>query len=160
GAAAIQRATGARVYAHVDDAGTVEAGEIRGRARHRSAGVANWLIYQLFIKRTSPRFAPVVVDERLRDGDVLPLGGGLEVIHTPGHSAGHVALLLHRESVLIAGDLCATFAGLGYSTVYEDREQGRQSILRAAGFPFDTAVFGHGKPLKGKASERLRAKFA
>ena len=159
-AADIQRATGARVYAHVDDAGPIEAGAILNRARHLSPGLINRLVYQLFIKRTSHLFSGVVVDQRLRDGDVLPLAGGVEVIHTPGHSAGHVALLLHRDSVLIAGDICANMTGLDYSTVYEDRDVGRQSILRAAGFTFNKAVFGHGGAVKQGASQKLRARFA
>lgn len=158
-AAEVQRATGARVYAHVDDAPPIEAGAIQGRARHLSPGILNWVLFQLFIKRGSPLFAAVPVDEKLHDGDVLPLGGGLEVIHTPGHSTGHIALLLRTEGVLIAGDLCANMLGLDYSTVYEDREVGRQSILKAAALGFDKAVFGHGGPVLAGASQKLQAKF-
>jgi glyoxylase-like metal-dependent hydrolase (beta-lactamase superfamily II) len=33
------------------------------------------------------------IDERIKDGDVLPIAGGIEVIHTPGHSKGHISLL-------------------------------------------------------------------
>lgn len=160
GAAEMHQATGARVYAHVDDAPPIEQGAILNRPRHLSPGMLNWLLYQLFIKRASHLFPAVAVDEKLRDGDVLPLAGGLQVIHTPGHSTGHIALLLRQEGVLIAGDLCANMMGLDYSTVYEDRELGRQSILKAAGFAFDHAVFGHGGPLLQDANTKLRQKFA
>lgn len=160
GAAEIQQATGARVYAHADDAPPIEQGAILGRPRHRTPGIVHWIVYQLFIKPASHLFARVPVDEKLHDGDVLPLGGGLEVIHTPGHSAGHIALLLRNEGVLIAGDICANMMGLDYSTVYENREMGRQSILKAAGFAFDQVVFGHGKPLTVGANQKLREKFA
>lgn len=41
----------------------------------------------------------------LSDGDRIDLGGRtLEVIHTPGHAPGHVALLDRDARVLIAGD--------------------------------------------------------
>ena len=82
------------------------------------------------------------------------------MIHTPGHSAGLVALLLQNEGVLIAGDLCAHVMGLAYSTLYEDIALGRQSLLKAAALPFDTAIFGHGGPLHGQANCKLQKKFA
>lgn len=149
-----------RVYAHTADAEPIRHGAILNRPRHLSPGALNWVLYQLFIKRASHLFAAVPVDELLHHADVLPVAGGLEVIHTPGHSTGHICLLLRREGVLIAGDLCANMLGLDWSTVYEDREQGRQSILKTAEYPFEQAVFGHGKPLGAGANQQLRAKFA
>jgi glyoxylase-like metal-dependent hydrolase (beta-lactamase superfamily II) len=117
------------------------------------------LVFNLFIKKMSAAIPPVKVDEWLTDQQLLPLAGGLRVVHTPGHSAGHVALLLEQEGVLIAGDLCANMAGLAYSTVYEDLPQGRQSILQAAALPFDQAVFGHGSALQKQANRKLKERF-
>jgi glyoxylase-like metal-dependent hydrolase (beta-lactamase superfamily II) len=44
------------------------------------------------------------VDRVLRDGDHLPFCGGVTVIHTPGHTAGHICLYHHASRTLIAGD--------------------------------------------------------
>ena len=38
-------------------------------------------------------FPAVSVGEELTDGQVLPIAGGLRVVHTPGHTMGHIALL-------------------------------------------------------------------
>lgn len=157
-AAELKQRLNARVYAHADEASILEQGG-GPRPRYLTPGVANWLIFNLFIKSASRSIAPVLVDERVADNAVLPLAGGLRAIHTPGHSAGHMALLLEREGVLIAGDICANAAGLGYSTVYEDLAVGRQSILKAAELSFDQAVFGHGGPVTGQASAKLNEKF-
>jgi glyoxylase-like metal-dependent hydrolase (beta-lactamase superfamily II) len=47
----------------------------------------------------------------LEEGDRVDLGGReLTVLHTPGHSPDHVALLLEREGVLFAGDAVSTGA--------------------------------------------------
>ena len=62
--------------------------------------------------------------------------------------------------MLIAADLCAHALGLAYSTLYEDRALGQQSIRKAAALSFDTAVVGHGGPLRGAANHKLREKFA
>jgi glyoxylase-like metal-dependent hydrolase (beta-lactamase superfamily II) len=157
-AADIKRQTNARVYAHHTDAQLLEQG-ISGRPLTLTPGLVNKLIYQLVIKGPATTVAPVTVEEKLSDGDIIPLLGGIQVVHTPGHSAGHMALLLPSEGVLIAADLCSHVIGLAYSTLYEDRTLGRQSILKTSNLPFETAVFGHGRPLQGEANKQLRAKF-
>jgi len=158
-AADIKRRVNARVYAHQEDARLLEQG-ISGRPMALTPGLTNKFIYQMFIKNAGTTVPPVAVDEKLTDGDVIPLLGGIQVIHTPGHSAGHVALLLPSEGVLLAADLCAHVLCLAYSTLYEDRALGQQSLRKAAALSFDTAVFGHGDPLHEHANRTLREKFA
>ena len=46
----------------------------------------------------------VKVNTTLRDGEVLPYCGGITVIHTPGHTPGHICLYHQRSKTLIAGD--------------------------------------------------------
>ena len=156
-AAELKRRLGVPVFAHSEDAALVEKGESGRQPMTLSPGFLNWLIYQLFIRRADQRIEAVAVDKRLSDGDLLP--GGIRVIHTPGHSAGHVSLLLEKEGVLIAGDICANMGGPGLSILYEDRALGLRSIQRVAALGFDKAVFGHGKALTEGASEKIKAKF-
>jgi len=44
------------------------------------------------------------VSQTVEDGAVLPLAGGIEVVHTPGHTPGHIALFLRQSRILVAGD--------------------------------------------------------
>lgn len=151
--------TGAKVYAHPADAALAKQG-LAGRLPHQvSPGLLSAIIFRLFIKNSKNAIAPLSDIEPINDGDVLPIAGGLRVIHTPGHSAGHVALYLQADDVLIAGDLCANMMGIGLSTVYEDRALGIKSILKATEIPFQKAVFGHGKPILKDAALRIKAKF-
>jgi hydroxyacylglutathione hydrolase len=47
------------------------------------------------------------------DGDAITAGGiRLDVLHTPGHSPGHVSYVLHSENVVFSGD-CLFFSGVG-----------------------------------------------
>ena len=55
---------------------------------------------------------PVAIDQPLVAGETLPIAGGIEVIHTPGHCAGHVALLWHPGRMLFAGDVYMNLMGL------------------------------------------------
>ena len=160
-AAAISNELNIPVWAHADTARLVEQGRPGEAPLQVSSGLLNQIIYQLFIRRGG-NIDPFRIARQLTDGEILPIGGpgGVKVIYTPGHSAGHLALFLPADRVLIAADICANAAGLAWSTVYEDRELGRQSILKAAAFDFDIAVFGHGSPLTSAANARLNAKFA
>lgn len=158
-AAHIVQQTGAIIIAHAADAALAEQG-IAGRLPHvLSPGLLNWIIYRLFIKGTPNKIAVFNTTKTVSDGEHLPIAGGIRVIHTPGHSAGHIALHLLEDDVLIAGDICANVQGLNLSTVYEDRALGIQSILKAAQIPFEKAVFGHGKPLMKDAAKALKNKF-
>jgi glyoxylase-like metal-dependent hydrolase (beta-lactamase superfamily II) len=157
--AEIKKRLGIPVLAHHEDASLIEMGKAVRMPMHLTPGLVNWLIYNIFIKSAGSTIESVKVDEWLKDNDVLPIAGGVEVIHTPGHCAGHIALLVKNEGVLIAGDLCAHVAGLAVSTVNENRALSIASILKAASFKFDTAVFGHGSPLKTSANTKLMEKF-
>ena len=53
------------------------------------------------------RVEPVQVDEFLHDGDYLDWCGGCRIIATPGHTPGHISLLMENDSVVITGDAMA-----------------------------------------------------
>lgn len=159
-AAEVCRRTGARTYAHRIDADLISRGEAERHGTTVTPGLIPALIYRFFIKNEGTHYEPLPIDQPLEHGEMLPLAGGVEIIHTPGHSAGHIALLLKQEGVLVAADLCAHVMGLSYSTVNEDIGLARQSILRAADYPFEQAVFGHGNPLRKQANSQLRDKFS
>jgi glyoxylase-like metal-dependent hydrolase (beta-lactamase superfamily II) len=80
---------------------------------------------------------------------------------TPGHTAGHLALLLPRDGgVLFAGDAATNVGRLGAGPVYEDVGEGRRSLEKLAALDFDVALFSHGRPICGGAGERFRARWA
>jgi glyoxylase-like metal-dependent hydrolase (beta-lactamase superfamily II) len=44
------------------------------------------------------------IDRTLSGNDVLSCCGGIHVVHTPGHSPGHISLFIQEDGVLITGD--------------------------------------------------------
>lgn len=52
------------------------------------------------------------VDDTLIDGQELPFCGGIRVIHTPGHTPGHISLYLKQSKTLIAGDSMYSVNGI------------------------------------------------
>lgn len=158
-AAEIKNRLNIPVLAHAEDAKIIEQG-IGGRMPFvLTPGFVNWMVFNLMIKNSDPSIEKLNIDQKLQDNDIIPVLGGLQVIHTPGHCAGHIALLVKSEGVLIAGDLCANVMGLELSVVHEDKQLGIQSIFKAAEFDFSTAVFGHGNAIKENANVKFKKAF-
>ena len=101
---------------------------------------------------------PAIVS--IEDGQVLPVLGGLEVVHTPGHTPGSVCLYGRRDRVLFVGDtLQRRFGTVSFaSSLYsDDIGTARRSVQRLALLDVDTVVFSHFPPLTEGASETLAA---
>jgi glyoxylase-like metal-dependent hydrolase (beta-lactamase superfamily II) len=105
------------------------------------------------------RLEPVTIDQPLTAGEILPIAGGIEVIHTPGHCAGQVALLWRPGRMLFAGDVGTNLMGLGDPLGFESLKEGRASQRKLANLSFDAAGFGHGQPIARDASARFRNKW-
>ena len=159
-AAEVRRRTGARTYAHAADLELINNGEAERPGTTVTPGIIPAFAYRFFIKPGGTTYESLAVDQTLTDGETLPMANDIEVVHSPGHCAGHVALLLRKEGILIAGDICSNIMGLSYSVLNEDRTLARKSILRVAAYPFERAVFGHGKPLDKRANQLLKERFS
>ena len=134
---------GVEVLMHPADAERLRTG-VRTALRHPSRG-------RIFAAIT-PELATFTPIE---DGDVLPSLGGLEVVHTPGHTPGSVCLYAARDRVLFVGDTLqrrrgrVTFASSLYS---DDHAEARRSVRRLAELDVEVIVFSHFPPLRGNAS--------
>src|SRR5256714_850136 len=95
----------------------------------------------------------------LRDGDVLPVLGGLHVVHLPGHTPGTICLYAPRDRLLFVGDaLQARLGRVGFaSRLYsDDWAMARASVRRLAELDVDTIVFSHYPPWRDDANGLLR----
>jgi glyoxylase-like metal-dependent hydrolase (beta-lactamase superfamily II) len=96
--------------------------------------------------------------EPLEDGQVLPVLGGLRVVHTPGHTPGSVCLYGARDRVLFVGDsLQRRFGRVSFASgLYsDDHAQAKRSVKRLAELDVETIVFSHFAALEGGAGEVL-----
>lgn len=91
-------------------------------------------------------YEPRKADRYLRDGEVIDLGEvRMEVIHTPGHTPGHLSFYFPHEKILFTGDLDLVKAGPYYGDVYSDVEDTIRSLNRLMTYPCDTYLTSHGK---------------
>ena len=116
GALGVQKSTGCVVAAHRDDIPWIEDIELQYRERPIPS-------FHSLVKGS------IEVDRALKDGDSLELGDDdiLQVVHTPGHSRGHISLIYENDGVLISGDCVPVAGGL---PIYEDVVSSIKSIER------------------------------
>ena len=84
---------------------------------------------------------------------------GLQVVATPGHTPGHIAVFDADSRVLIAGDaLTNTSEGLDGPMLEftEDMPTAEESIRKLAALEPEVILFGHGPPLQQDAAAQLR----
>jgi glyoxylase-like metal-dependent hydrolase (beta-lactamase superfamily II) len=83
---------------------------------------------------------------------------GLQIVATPGHTAGHISVFDPDSAVLIAGDALNNNGALtGANPRFtQDMAQAQASIGVLAALPVRTILFGHGEPLTEGAGPALR----
>jgi len=93
--------------------------------------------------------ADIAVDKAVADGDILSLNGvRLQVIHTPGHSPGHICIYMKEDGVLFSGDHI-----LGIGTTAMRPPQGDMalyidSLRKLLAYDIGMICPGHGPPIK------------
>lgn len=92
------------------------------------------------------------------DGDEV---FGLEVIATPGHTPGHIAVFDRESGLLVAGDAINSAGGAltgpnpDFTPDMSTAEASVATMLQ--GRAITTALVGHGDPVEGNAGESLAA---
>lgn len=153
GAARMVSEAGAHgVDVHVDDAGYIETGT-------RAPGDIATTSGRLFSRAPWGDFHATAVAQRLTDGEVLPVAGGLRIMHTPGHTPGHISLLHPASGVLITGDSIFNMnSRMSWPTklVCTSFRQNQQSAHALGEVDYSIAAFTHGPEIRDNAREAVR----
>jgi len=151
-ARALRARTGASVHVHDHDADYVR----HGRMTPRDPRLALGRVLQ-FVQRRQPRCE---VDEVFTDGDLLPVAGGLRVLHTPGHTPGHCAFVHEPSGVLVTGDSIMNWFGRrrwSFLSSCTDYVMCKDTAERLCEPDYEIAAFTHGPELRVGAREAVRA---
>ena len=97
--------------------------------------------------------------------DIVPLVGGedvsgFEMLATPGHTAGHMAVIDHTVGLLVAGDAIFTEGDAvieGPERFFEDIPQSQETIRTLASLSFNVLLPGHGPVLETGADAAVAA---
>lgn len=146
----LKRRCGAFALAHRAD-----AAYITGKRPRRAPRRTMERMFQTAIARVGfAEVPPTGVERTLEDGDEV---NGWRVIHTPGHTPGHICL--YRKNVLISGDLVMASAGAfreAPRTTIVDLQAYRASLRLIAELNFEIILPGHNPPYVIEASQKIR----
>jgi glyoxylase-like metal-dependent hydrolase (beta-lactamase superfamily II) len=102
----IRKRTGAKIYSH-----WIEAGYLAHNPPYNGPPTIQAIIdvlkkSGLSVEELTKEFGsmelePIIVDEQVSDGDTI---GSLKVIHTPGHTPGHISLYYDEDRILFGAD--------------------------------------------------------
>ncbi|MET3293100.1 UNVERIFIED_CONTAM: glyoxylase-like metal-dependent hydrolase (beta-lactamase superfamily II) [Brevibacillus sp. OAP136] len=102
---------------------------------------------------------PAVVDRTVRDGERLPWCSGIDIIHTPGHTPGHLSLYIQESKTLIAGDAVVVEAGrleIANPQFSLDLEEALRSVRRLLDYEIEHIVCYHGGKYTNDVGQGLR----
>jgi glyoxylase-like metal-dependent hydrolase (beta-lactamase superfamily II) len=160
GLATLKRLSGATVHSHEWEADII-AGERTAQPVTpipMRPLLTYWRVYylQLGAALGLGRHPPCPVDRTLEDGDQV---GPVRVLHTPGHTPGHLSFWWPERRVLLAGDAIATYPELaaGWPAFNLNEKQHRASLARMAELDAQVVAVGHGEPITRGAAERVRS---
>ena len=149
GAAALQSASGASVYASQIDAPIVQ-----GDRRPPPAPLIERVPILPALVNLLPSAAPVTVDHFVAEGTSDSLPADISVIDSPGHTAGHMSYLLDRDGgILFVGDAAVGSHGKVKRGWFNRKTESIDATIRHLGTTdFDIACFGHSSAIHGYAS--------
>ncbi|MCU0495757.1 MAG: MBL fold metallo-hydrolase [Anaerolineae bacterium] len=153
GLAYLQQVTDIQTHVHQNDAPIVR-GETQAMMPRPEDLKGLWRVLSPAMKANTS--APARVDREVKGGDRL--GGILEVIELPGHSAGHSALWWAEKRILFAGDLVIRLPwGLmtPIPNYTPDMPEALRSIRKAADLDVETLCICHGQVIQKDASAQL-----
>lgn len=155
GLADLKRQSGATLYAHPWEADII-AGERKAQPVTilPRRPLRAYVPFQLGLALGLGKHPPCRIDETLAEEDEI---GGLRVLHTPGHTPGHLAFYSEEHAVLLSGDSIATWPRFeaGWPAFNLNPQQQRDSIRRLAALEPRKVGVGHGSPISEEAAERI-----
>ena len=151
----MSRRAGAPVLVHGDDHGWARSGRIRG-----ANDPSTWM-GRLFARAGDAKIEAFEPGPALMDGQLLPVSGGVRVVHTPGHSPGHISLLIEQSGTLITGDALFNFrflrgARISPAFLCSDFAMTKRTAHRLGEMEYEVAAFTHGPEIRDRARETVR----
>lgn len=105
---------------------------------------------------------PAQVDRTVTHGERLPWCGGIDIVHTPGHTSGHISLYLTASKTLIAGDAVVIEDGrLNIANPQQswDLKEAIRSVHRLLDYDIERILCYHGASSRAMPNRRSGSSF-
>jgi glyoxylase-like metal-dependent hydrolase (beta-lactamase superfamily II) len=141
---------GAEILAHEDEVPYIQGDKTSIRLAGMEARLSELTDGERAFYERAKQGAPyfyVQVNKQLKDNETLDVCGGIKVIHAPGHTPGHIMLLLEQSSTIVAGDGANIINGslTGANPEYtQNMEQAQVSFDKMMNFKPASVLCYHG----------------
>ena len=154
-----------KVYAHTDDKPYIQGEKRWIRLNNNFMNRINNLpeddknkILDIF------KNSNVQISSTLTDGQKLECCGGITVIHTPGHTPGHICLYHKQSKTLIVGDTMNVIDGklTGPNTDAmneEDAQIATESLKKLVNYDSNNLITYHGGVFKDNPNQKIKELF-
>ncbi len=152
--AALHKASGAQIFAGPTSADLMAQGK---SPRHMPV-LVQWVL-DTFVKYAALARDKITI---IKDGETLPILGGLQVLATPGHTLDHFSFFSATSGVLFAGDALNTRNGrinLSPPRITADKTAARHAGIRLLQLSPAVIACGHGSPSTQHTSDDLMEVF-
>lgn len=95
----------------------------------------------------------------IKDGDIIPICGGVEVIDTSGHMPGHISLYVKEEKTLIGGDVIDVWDGnlaISMPQFMLDMNQEIKSLEKLLNYDIEKVMTYHGGVFTGEVKDGIK----
>lgn len=97
------------------------------------------------------------INHPLKGEEEFDLGDAkIEVIHTPGHSAGHCCFLIHPYNIIFLADIDLTSLGPWYGSVDGNIADFKNSIKKVLKYDIDIAISSHKGVFKSDIKHKIK----
>ncbi len=157
GLARLKQLSGAPIYAHAWEADIITGDRPQqGVTLLPQKGIAAYpIIFFGTLAGPLSNHVPAPVDQLINEGDQI---GPVRVLHTPGHTPGHLAFYIPERRVLFTGDAFVTWPLIcpGWPQAMLNQKQTWESLRRLATLDVQAIGGGHGPPITRDGQQVLR----
>jgi glyoxylase-like metal-dependent hydrolase (beta-lactamase superfamily II) len=126
----------------------------------REGFIGNFFKIVLFmLEKFAAKYEPVILDIPFDENENKEIIKGIKIIHTPGHSMGSLSYLCLAKEAVFTGDALTGIPvpGLPMRAGCSDHGQALVSVKYISELHFNTALFGHGIPVKDDAAAVVKS---
>jgi|SRR5208283_2460548 len=148
----LKKATGAQLGMHPADAAIMS-----GEVRRKVSGMLRPLFALMSRMNLYPKIRP---NKLLLDGAKI---GDFEIVHCAGHTSGSIAIYLPGEAIFVGDALKSDSEGkprLPSKALAENYAEALEAAKRISNLEFDVMLPGHGTPVVGQASAKVKKLFS
>lgn len=155
----LKESTGAKIVASLKEKDFIEGRRMLCSMKREGFGGKIFKIVLFMLEKFTAKYEPAILDIVFDGNENNEIVKGVKIINTPGHSIGSLSYLCSDKDAVFTGDALTgvPVPGLPMRAGCSDYGQALVSLKHISGFHFNTALFGHGVPVKDDAAAVVKS---